>query len=150
MNTMEFIKELLLGLSIAVVLPTVTYWGIYAFYSSAFDKEVAVLQEKQISSSDSEKQEEINREYFAKTKEIYDRKKQVNFFTYICIGILAIIAGLLISVQSLSVGFISGGIINILIGITNSLNSAVLTFVSLLGLLVFLIAVVLVKRFKTN
>lgn len=137
MNIMEFIKELLLGLSIAVLVPAVSYWGIYAVYVDSVDKQISQLQQQNNSEVDKPQNEVMN---------LMDQKTNVRFFAYTLIGVLAIILGLFMTIQSLSIGLIGGGIINLLLGISNSLSSPMQMFICLGILLAFLIGIIFFKK----
>lgn len=140
MQTLEFIKDILLAMCIAILLPVTVYWGVslvsknpsYGDYVTNYDAKSA--EEVSIFNEQSKK--------FNEVKSYFDNRM---FYTSIAIGLITIIIGTLISVYSLSIGLIMGGFLNICMALIFNPSVPLTNFIIFLFLLISLI-IMLLKR----
>ena len=83
-----------------------------------------------------------------RSNEIYRNSPRdvISFWAYLSVAILAILSGAFIKNNSLSIGFIGGGVLNLLIGIGHSSNMPVMNFSIFLFLFFTLILIVVARK----
>ena len=136
MKFIEILQEILLGLGIAIMMPVVVYWGVQTFYP--INNIQVVLAEKT----------EPNLE--AKALELEQSKRedifrQINFWAYLSVALVSIFIGAFIKINSLSIGFIGGGIFNLFMGMVNSPNIPLVNFGIFLFLLIVLVLIIVLR-----
>jgi hypothetical protein len=129
MNFLEIIRELLLGLCIAILIPITTYWGVNVLFDNPGYQYVSEGAEN----AEAKKQHE---EDWKKTRNLFQKAM---FIGALIVGSMSIVAGTMISINSLSMGLIGGGIINICMALCFNPYKALLNFCIFLSLLIILI-----------
>jgi hypothetical protein len=134
MNFIEFLRETLLSLSIAILLPITVYWGILVFFPEP--KIEAFVQENTTP--------EVRSTQLDAWQKAKIPGEKAMFFTMLFVGLAAILIGSLVHINSLGSGLIGGGIINIFFALAHNHNIAKLNFIlflfallSIIGLLIF-------------
>lgn len=117
MKFVEIIQEILLALSIAILMPVTVYWGINTFYPT-----VKVIE--------TEKQEETTeaKELESKQKQQRETQEIISFWVYLSIAILVITIGSFVKNNSLSMGLNGGGVLNLIMSISNSSKMPLINF----------------------
>lgn len=137
MKLTETIQEILLAVSIVITLPVMTYWGTQIFFPPNTDLLFAT-EEKQLTTQEQEVKLQQEQQY-----EVF---KLVSFWTFLITAILAIVCGILIPVSVLSMGFIGGGLLNLIMTIVHTKNTPILNFSIFLGLFVVLILIIVTNK----
>lgn len=144
MKILEIFSDILLSLAIAILLPLTVYWGVsvvyeypkYSDYVKPVEYNQSVKEEDRVNS---DKQIDL----FNKAKKPFENAM---FFTCLIVGILSLIIGSFISINSLALGLIGGGILNIVLGLTHNPNTALISFVTMLLLLILIILLIIRKN----
>lgn len=145
MKLIESMQEILLAFSIAIIIPAIVYWGVQAFYPMlnthhvvGYNAPSKDVQQDIEASTLEQTQEELNMELETKH---WNTSRLIGFWAYLVCGILAIVIGSYIHVNSLSLGLIGGGAINLLLVVLNSPHSAIINvsvFLFLFGALILI------------
>ena len=146
MKFIEYIKEVLLALGIAIMIPVIVYWGVNIFYSVNDVKSKYPYSETESLSDEKNPDIIVDQKLAAKESvekhETMDTYRQISFWTFLIFAIIAIFIGTFIKINSLSLGFIGGGVFNLIWGITNSSNRPLMNFCIFLLLLLTLIFII--------
>lgn len=149
MKFLEVVRQILLSLIIAILLPVILNSGInLIFEQPKYDDYV----KKQINYERNEPhQEDVE---LKKQQEQYKQALQpynkIVFFSSILVGLITIIIGAFIKINALSVGLIGGGILDIFMGLFNKPNIPLLNFIILVMLLIILIIIIIKGQSKNN
>lgn len=141
MNFIENIKEVLLGLVIAITLPILTYWAIETYYSYTphYNSNVQIQRTQSYVPVSHEKNANEIQPKINKVREL-------SFWPYFIVAILSIIAGAFIKIHSLSIGLIGGGIINLFFSIFNLPNTPIVNLGIFLFLFIILILMTVIRK----
>lgn len=120
MKLTETIQEILLAVSIVITLSVMTYWGTQIVYPANTDLLFAT-EERQLTAQEQELKLHQEQQY-----EVF---KLISFWTFLITAILAIVGGILIPVSALSMGFIGGGLLNLIMTIVHTKNTPILILV---------------------
>ncbi len=151
-------KKFALGFAIAVVLPMLMYYGVSSV-SPPPDWETYMIENyherhERASPDEQERMEVKHSELEAKLREDFRRFQQHLFFTAVPVGVLAIVIGVFLPVQTVGAGLMFGGIISLCVGYLGywSELAHVWRFVSLLVAFIILIVVGYgkVERMRSN
>ena len=140
-------KKFALGCAIAVVLPMLMYYGLSSVVSPPQWEQYVIEhyhERHERASLEEQKRMEAERsELEAKMWEDFRRFHRHLFFTAVPVGILAIVVGIFLPVQTVGTGLMFGGIISLCVGYLGywSELSYVARFVSLLFAFIILVAV---------
>lgn len=152
MNFLETLHEILISLCIAILLPINLYLGINLVYENPTYPVVYNYQDAQgqVMLDDCDKQskkdaEKLEIEAWQKSKSKFD---QATFLSSVLFGFLLILTASVISIKTISVGLVIGGILNILMGLFFIPKISALNFMIFLALLLAIIFMVVIKKNK--
>ena len=140
MKFLEIVQESLLGLSIVIMLPAITYWGINTFNPAPKMYEIEKTEKATTETQAAELKQT------QELKEQWEKHRHISFWIYLIVALLAISIGAFLKVYSLSIGFIGGGVLNLLMSIFHNPNTPGINFVIFLSLLVFLIFIIMYRK----
>jgi len=126
---LKLVRELLLGVCVAILIPITTYWGVNVL----FDNPRYQYVNEESRDAEAKKQYE---EDWKKARNVFEKAM---FIGALIVGCLSIVVGALISVNSLSMGLIGGGIVNIFMALAFNPYAALFNFCIFLSLLIILI-----------
>jgi hypothetical protein len=144
MNFLELLHELLLALCIAILLPVTIYWGVSSIYVNPNYNDFAIPINDDIKNELTEKaNKKLQSENWQKARKVFDTYV---FYSYLIVGLLAILVGSFISINGLAIGLVAGGFINICMSIAFNQGSAFFNFAIFLFLLLMIIALTIKKK----
>ena len=111
MNFLKTVEEILLGLTLAIIIPALAYWGI----NIISPVNITNIQYTQTTENLEASPKDLAKEQLNKLE--IAKHKEVSFWVYLFTAILTIFMGALIKVHSLSIGFIGSGIYSLLAAI---------------------------------
>lgn len=140
-------KEFALGFGIAIIFPMMVHYGVSTFVPKPNwqDYQIENYYEKYRNANPEEQKElELERHNLMEERKKAERRFQRSlFFIAVPLGIIAIIAGALLSIQSIGTGLMFGGIFTVCDGYFNywyELDDS-LKFVSLIVTFIVLIVI---------
>lgn len=149
MKLIEVIQEILLAFCIAIMVPVVAYWGVQTFYSKNSTQGVVGYNSTTVSQN--VEQVIVTPKVELEKKQKQDNVHRGSFLVYLVAAVLAILAGSFIKINSLSMGFIGGGVINILLSLVYSSNNPITNLgIFLFLFLVLILIIIMRKKYKES
>ena len=142
MSFLENVHAILISSCIAILLPITVYWGVSSIYTyPTYQDFAAQCIEAPV---DGKQHEELKHKEWQETKKPFNN---ANFYSSTITGILLVIVGSYIATKTLSIGLITGGILNVLMGLVFNPGIALLNFaIVFLALMTIILSTMIVQR----
>lgn len=153
MQLSRIIEEALLGLSIAIIIPTIAYYGINILHPKKIIEIKYMSQTAEASLPEQEQEDRRQKTEFNKLE--YKTYQTVSFWVYLFTTIFTILIGSLVSssrtrIHSLSIGLLGSGVYSLIVTISNSPGTATTHFAIFVSLLVAIITIIIIRSRTEN